>query len=91
MDPPACAAGAGRPAERRTMTLHAQLEGELGKGTFSTVRLARNKRSGEKVAVKCIDKSSLNQEDEEALMVEVQIMHKVCAAAVAAARVHWPP
>lgn len=63
-----------------TSSLHAQLEGELGKGTFSTVRLARNKRTGEKVAVKCIDKSSLNQEDEEALMVEVKIMHKVCAA-----------
>jgi calcium/calmodulin-dependent protein kinase I len=47
---------------------------ELGTGNYSVVKLATHRQSGEKCAVKCIKRADLPREDEEALMMEVQIL-----------------
>ncbi|CAM9422057.1 unnamed protein product, partial [Laminaria digitata] len=46
----------------------------LGKGSFAMVKLAVRKSDGSKWAVKVIEKTSLSQEDEEALKTEVNIL-----------------
>jgi len=46
----------------------------VGEGAFSTVRLARNRRTKEKAAVKCISKKALPADDEAALKQEVIIL-----------------
>ena len=46
----------------------------LGQGSFATVKLAVSKADGSKWAVKVIKKTSLSQEDEEALRDEVMIL-----------------
>jgi len=49
-----------------------ELKQELGKGAFSVVHLAINKKNGDKVAVKIIDKTVANAEaDEKRLKNEV--------------------
>eukprot|EP01117_Protostelium_nocturnum_P012262 TRINITY_DN450_c1_g1_i1.p1 TRINITY_DN450_c1_g1~~TRINITY_DN450_c1_g1_i1.p1 ORF type:complete len:348 (-),score=97.94 TRINITY_DN450_c1_g1_i1:158-1051(-) len=51
---------------------------ELGKGAFSVVHLAINKKTGENCAVKIIDKTVANAEaDERRLKNEVEILKKV--------------
>ena len=50
---------------------------KLGSGTFSVVRLATHKASGKNYAVKCIKDSGLNQEDREALELEVKILKEM--------------
>lgn len=51
----------------RNLSDHFKLEGVLGKGSFATVQKATNKKTGEKVAIKIIDKSQLTEEDRVAL------------------------
>ena len=46
----------------------------LGEGAFSVVKLAVNRKTGQKVAVKCIDRQGLPDEDENSLRQEVAIM-----------------
>eukprot|EP00603_Paraphysomonas_imperforata_P004753 CAMPEP_0114416768 /NCGR_PEP_ID=MMETSP0103-20121206/2605_1 /TAXON_ID=37642 ORGANISM="Paraphysomonas imperforata, Strain PA2" /NCGR_SAMPLE_ID=MMETSP0103 /ASSEMBLY_ACC=CAM_ASM_000201 /LENGTH=428 /DNA_ID=CAMNT_0001585013 /DNA_START=53 /DNA_END=1339 /DNA_ORIENTATION=- len=46
----------------------------LGEGAFSVVKLAVNRKTGQKVAVKCIDRQGLPEEDENSLRQEVAIM-----------------
>jgi len=51
---------------------------DLGKGAFSVVKLAISKKTGEKVAVKIIDKKAASTEqDEKRLKTEVEILKKV--------------
>ena len=50
---------------------------ELGKGNYSTVRLAINIETKEECAVKCIIKKKLTQEDDDALKIEVEILGAV--------------
>lgn len=47
---------------------------KLGEGAFSVVKLATHKQTGEKVAIKCIDRRGLAKDDEDALRQEVSIM-----------------
>jgi calcium/calmodulin-dependent protein kinase I len=49
----------------------------LGKGSFATVRVVTCLQDGSKWACKIIDKKALNQEDKDALQVEVDTMMKV--------------
>ena len=49
----------------------------LGEGAFSVVKLAVNRKTGQKVAVKCIDRQGLPEEDENALRQEVAIMRSL--------------
>ena len=46
----------------------------MGSGAFSTVRQATNKKTGEVVAVKCIDHKCLTSNDEEQLRQEVAVL-----------------
>jgi len=51
---------------------------DLGKGAFSVVKLAINKKTGERVAVKVIDKKAASTtQDEQRLKTEVEILKKV--------------
>jgi serine/threonine protein kinase len=51
-----------------------ELGEELGKGATSVVRLAVNKKTGQKVAVKCIDRLKLEDGEEAQIRHEVDIM-----------------
>jgi serine/threonine protein kinase len=46
----------------------------LGEGAFSVVKLAVNRKTGQKVAVKCIDRQGLPEEEETRIRQEVVIM-----------------
>lgn len=46
----------------------------LGKGNFSVVRQATHKTDGNTVAVKCIDPASLDKADQEALVIEIDVL-----------------
>jgi len=51
---------------------------DLGKGAFSVVKLGINKKTGEKVAIKVIDKKAASTEqDAKRLQTEVEILKKV--------------
>eukprot|EP00744_Colponema_vietnamica_P001930 GILI01003122.1.p1 GENE.GILI01003122.1~~GILI01003122.1.p1 ORF type:complete len:325 (+),score=117.91 GILI01003122.1:112-1086(+) len=53
------------------------LDKVLGQGTFAVVKRGIRKDTGEQVAVKIIDRTQLDPEDEAALQTEVEILHKV--------------
>jgi serine/threonine protein kinase len=50
---------------------------ELGAGTFSVVREATHKATGEKFAIKCIKRAQLSSEDLTALVAEVKILREM--------------
>jgi calcium/calmodulin-dependent protein kinase I len=52
-------------------------EGQIGSGQFSVVRLARRKEDGQVVAIKCIKKADMTQEDIDALDIEKTVMRKL--------------
>jgi len=54
-----------------------ELGQELGRGGFSIVREGRNKQTGEKVAVKFIEKKFVDQEELKLLQREIDIMARV--------------
>jgi len=49
----------------------------LGKGNFSVVRMAVDKTSGERVAVKCMSKAKLSDADQKAIEKEVDILQSL--------------
>ena len=50
---------------------------KVGEGSFAVVLKGTRKETGETVAVKCIDKSSLDEADLKALLQEVQILKEL--------------
>ena len=51
---------------------------KLGEGTFGTVRLGENKQTGEKVAIKILDKTKMNNsDDKKRLEREINILKKI--------------
>ncbi|KAI9914337.1 hypothetical protein PsorP6_006888 [Peronosclerospora sorghi] len=50
---------------------------ELGAGTFSVVRVATHKTTGERFAVKCIKRAQLSTDDLQALVAEVKILSEM--------------
>ena len=54
-----------------------KLEGELGRGSFAVVYKGVHKETGERVAIKVFDKSSLDEDDEIALQSEVDILSQL--------------
>lgn len=50
---------------------------ELGRGGFSIVKKAKNKKTGEEVAVKCINKKNLKKDELQLLTREINIMQKL--------------
>jgi len=61
----------------RSITDFYKLEGDLGQGSFATVKRATNKRTGEKVAIKIITKQQLSEEDKIGLQNEIDILTHV--------------
>ena len=59
------------------ITDYYKFEEEIGRGSFAIVKWAINRKSGEKVAVKIIEKCNLEEEDELALQVEVDILSQM--------------
>ena len=53
------------------------LAGELGKGAFSVVRLGVDKASGQKRAIKIVNKRELNAEDMASLKEEIAILSTI--------------
>ena len=51
----------------RNITDYYKIEGDLGQGSFATVKKAINKKTGEKVAIKIIVKCQLNEDDKVGL------------------------
>jgi calcium/calmodulin-dependent protein kinase I len=49
----------------------------IGSGSYSVVREGVHKRSKEKFAIKCIKRSELTDEDDEAIMTEVAILQQM--------------
>lgn len=49
------------------ITDYYKLEDEIGRGSFAIVKHAFNKKTGEKVAVKIIERNSLEEDEEIAL------------------------
>jgi len=54
-----------------------EIKKELGRGTFSIVKEGTNRKTGEKVAVKFIDKKYVDKEDLLLLSREIEIMKRV--------------
>lgn len=63
--------------DSRLITDYFKIEGDLGQGSFATVKGGVNKKTGEKVAIKIIQKGQLNEEDLMALQNEIEIMTNV--------------
>ena len=53
------------------------LGGEVGRGAFSIVKVGTNKKTGEKVAVKLIEKKNVAPEYKKNLDAETEILQKV--------------
>ena len=73
---PAAASGT-KPETKKTFKESFKLGDELGRGNYSTVRLAINTQTKEECAVKCIQKKKLTPEDDQALKVEVAVLGEV--------------
>jgi hypothetical protein len=52
-------------------------EDKLGEGQFAIVRKGVSRATGQVVAVKCIELARLTKEDEDALVIEVEVMRRV--------------
>mmetsp|Transcript_53645 Transcript_53645/g.73543 ORF Transcript_53645/g.73543 Transcript_53645/m.73543 type:complete len:82 (+) Transcript_53645:91-336(+) len=49
----------------------------IGEGSFASVRKGRSKATGEKVAIKIIQKRTMTEEDRIALQTEIEILKQV--------------
>lgn len=69
----------GRPLEPRSCPIDSdyRLTRRLGAGAFSVVREGEHMRTGQRVAVKCIDKQKLSEEEAVALREEIAILAQV--------------
>ena len=80
----------GKAVPKQTFQKDYQMQRKLGKGNYSEVRLAVHRQTRQKYAVKVVTKSTLQQEDLDALYVEVEVLLKVHKNThlLAALRVH---
>ena len=51
-----------------------KIEATLGKGSFATVKKAKNRATGERFAVKVVSKKKMSDEDKTGLQQEIEIM-----------------
>lgn len=49
---------------------------KLGSGTFSTVLISQDKRTGERFAIKCIKKCKLSRDDLTGLLVYINLIYR---------------
>jgi len=68
--------GSSRPGDAETRDFKSvyRIGKVLGEGAFSVVKLATNKKTNQKFAVKCIDRNGLPADDEASLRQEVDIL-----------------
>ena len=57
-------------------TLH--IHEQLGEGAFAVVKRATDKQTNESVAIKIVNRSSLNRDIESALKDEIMILNELC-------------
>jgi serine/threonine protein kinase len=69
---------AAKPGPEDRFNKRYELGKVLGKGNYSVVRLAKDREEkGREVAVKCMTRSELTQEDKDALLVEVGVLFEL--------------
>ena len=51
-----------------------KIEATLGKGSFATVKKAKNRATGERFAVKVLSKKKMSEEDKLAMQTEIEIL-----------------
>ena len=54
-----------------------KIEATIGKGSFATVKKAKNRATGERFAVKVLSKKKMTQEDKIAMQTEIEILKQV--------------
>jgi len=54
-----------------------KIEGTIGKGSFATVKKAKNRATGVRYAVKVLSKKKMNEEDKIAMQTEIDILKQV--------------
>jgi len=54
-----------------------KIEGTIGKGSFATVKKAKNRATGDRVAVKVLSKRKMTEEDKAAMKTEIEILKQV--------------
>mmetsp|Transcript_16178 Transcript_16178/g.24382 ORF Transcript_16178/g.24382 Transcript_16178/m.24382 type:complete len:353 (+) Transcript_16178:89-1147(+) len=64
-------------SEKRELKKLYKMGDVLGEGAFSVVKKATHRKTGNEVAVKCIDRNGLPDEDEAALRQEVDILRSL--------------
>jgi len=64
-------------AESGALAQKYELKKELGRGAFSVVELAVNKKTKEKVAIKVIDRANVGKDYEKNLLMEMEILQRV--------------
>ena len=64
----------GNTEHYRNIKDHYKIEATLGKGSFATVKRAKNRVTGERYAVKVMSKKKMSEEDKAATDVEISIL-----------------
>jgi len=65
------------PSEYRNIKETYKIESTLGKGSFATVKKAKNRATGERFAVKVLSKKKMSDEDKIAMHTEIEILKSV--------------
>jgi|TARA_B110000285_G_scaffold137464_1_gene154009 calcium/calmodulin-dependent protein kinase I len=67
----------GATAHYRNIKETYKIEATLGKGSFATVKKAKNRATGERFAVKVLSKKKMSDEDKAAMTTEIAILKQV--------------
>ena len=51
-----------------------KIERTIGRGSFATVKQAKNRQTGERFAVKVLSKKKMTEEDRQSLTQEIEIL-----------------
>ena len=54
-----------------------KIEATIGKGSFATVKKAKNRETGERFVVKVLSKKKMTEEDKIAMQTEIEILKQV--------------
>lgn len=54
-----------------------KIEGTIGRGSFATVKRAKNRATGDRVAVKVLSKRKMSDEEKEAMQTEIEILKQL--------------
>ena len=54
-----------------------KIEGTIGKGSFATVKKAKNRFTGKTYAVKVLSKKKMSEEDKVAMQTEIDILKQI--------------